>query len=166
MAREHNLAETSDLQGDGPMIFVTVGSTQFDELIRAVDQIAATGGLSEPVVCQIGNGGYIPRHCKHYRFKPSIDDDLEKSSLVICHGGATVLSLLAMEKMFIAVANTHLADDHQSFFLDHLCQTIPILWTRNTQDLPHLIQRTTKFQVQPLKKMRLADDLKNYLDQI
>lgn len=147
------------------MIFVTVGTTQFDALIQAVDGIAASGILSEPVVCQIGSGSYIPRHCEHYKFKPSIDDDMEKSSLVICHGGATVLSLLAMEKRFIAVANTTLSDDHQSFFLNHLGKTIPILWTRELQDLPHLLQQISTFSVPQLKKNRLADDLKNYLEQ-
>lgn len=147
------------------MIFVTVGTTQFDALIQAVDNIAASGVLSEPVVCQIGSGSYIPRHCEHYKFKPSIDEDMEKSSLVICHGGATVLSLLAMEKLFIAVANTALADDHQSFFLSHLGKTIPILWTRELQDLPHLLQQVSTFNVPRLIKNRLADDLKHYLEQ-
>lgn len=147
------------------MIFVTVGTTQFDALIQAVDNIAASGVLSEPVVCQIGSGSYIPRHCEHYKFKPSIDEDMEKSSLVICHGGATVLSLLAMEKLFIAVANTALADDHQSFFLSHLGKTIPILWTRELQDLSHLLQQVSTFNVPRLIKNRLADDLKNYFEQ-
>lgn len=146
------------------MIFVTIGTTQFDELIEAVDQIVASGQISEPVVCQIGNGSYIPQHCEHFMFQPSIDDWLEKSSMVICHGGATVLSILAMGKPFIAVANTRLADDHQSLFLSHLSKTIPILWTRNVKDLPALFERVATFKVQPLNTAHLADHLKDYLE--
>lgn len=146
------------------MIFVTIGTTQFNELIEAVDEAVANGQISEPVVCQIGSGSYIPQHCEHFRFQPSIDDWLEKSSLVISHGGATVLSLLAMGKPFIAFANTRLADDHQSLFLRHLSKDIPILWTRDIKDLPALLERAATFKVQPLNGAHLADDLKNYLE--
>ena len=44
------------------MIFVTVGTTDFSALIRAIDEIAPT--LDEEVIMQIGRGKYEPQHCQ------------------------------------------------------------------------------------------------------
>ena len=54
------------------MIFGTVGSTEFDDLVERIDALAPA--LDEPVTCQIGLGRYVPRHCEHFRFAPSLDD--------------------------------------------------------------------------------------------
>ncbi len=117
------------------MIFVTVGTTHFDTLIRCVDQLAAAGVFPEPVLCQIGSGEYEPRHCEFFRFRPNIDALLEQASLVITHGGATVFALLAARTRFVAVANTALADNHQAVLLGFLARQVPLAWT---DDLAHL----------------------------
>jgi UDP-N-acetylglucosamine transferase subunit ALG13 len=148
------------------MIFVTVGTTLwFDELIKSMDQLVAKGLVREPVVCQIGNGRYVPKNCEYFRFQRSIDNWLHRSSLVISHGGTgTVLSLLAMRKPFVAVANPMGADDHQFQFLSRLGEMGCILWCHDLEDLPDLIDKATTFQPQPLQTERLADDIKAFLE--
>lgn len=150
------------------MIFVTVGTTLcFDELIEMVDNLVASKSISEPVICQIGNGTYIPKNCEYFRFKPNIDHLIEQASLVICHGGTgTVCSLIAMKKIFIAVANRRGADDHQTQFLSPLSKKLPLLWTKNLDELSDLIQKAATFRPQPITTEHLADDLKRYLDWI
>lgn len=150
------------------MIFVTTGTTLcFDDLIETVDELVAKGQISGPVVCQIGNSKYIPRNCEYFRFKPSIDNWIQKASLVICHGGTgTVLFLIEKNKPFIAVANPRGADDHQSQFLSQLGKMGCILWTNNVNELPALIKKVSTFKPQPFFVEHLVDDLKSYLDKL
>jgi len=147
------------------MIFVTVGTTiWFDDLIETIDQLIASGQIHEPVVCQIGNGRYIPKNCEYFRFQKSIDEWIDQSSLVISHGGTgTVLSLLVMQKPFVAVANPMGADDHQSQFLERLERTGCVVWCRNLEDLPHFIRKAATFKPRPLGTKHLADDIKDFL---
>ncbi|MBW2663131.1 MAG: glycosyl transferase family 28 [Deltaproteobacteria bacterium] len=148
------------------MIFVTVGTTiWFDDLIETIDQLVASEQIHEPVVCQIGNGRYIPKNCEYFRFQKSIDEWIQRSSVVISHGGTgTVLSLLVMQKPFVAVANPMGADDHQSQFLERLERTGCVLWCRNLEDLPHFIHKADAFKSRLLGTEHLADDIKAFLD--
>ncbi len=150
------------------MIFVTIGTTLcFDELIETVDDLVAKGQISEPVVCQIGTSKYIPKNCEYFRFQPSIDNWIQKASLVICHGGTgTVLSLIEKNKPFIAAANKRGADDHQSQFLSKLGKMGCILWTNNINELHVLIQKVSTFKPRPFSVEHLVDDLKRYLDKL
>lgn len=146
------------------MIFVTVGSTlRFDELIQMLDSLVAEGQISESVICQIGNGTYIPKNCEYFNYQLNIDYLIEKASLVICHGGTgTVCSLIAMKKTFIAVANSRAADDHQTQFLSQLSKYLPLLWTNELDELPGLIKKAAMFRPQSINAEHLADDLKRY----
>ena len=76
------------------MIFVTVGTTMpFDKLIYRIDELKGENFIKEDVVCQIGNGKYIPVNCEYFRFKPSIEEHIDKAFLIIAHGGTgTVFS--------------------------------------------------------------------------
>jgi UDP-N-acetylglucosamine transferase subunit ALG13 len=147
------------------VIFVTVGTTlPFDALIEAVDRLAGVGTFGEPVLCQIGNGRFEPKHCDFYRFKPSLDEDVELASLIIGHGGTgTVTSLLVAGKPFIAVANPIGAGDHQRQFLARLSKVASFLWTADLAELPGLVDRARTFLPQTTAGERLTDDLKRFL---
>lgn len=103
------------------MIFVTVGSTHFDNLIREVDRLISAGVIQDDVFAQIGAGRYIPRHARWTRYLDSLHETEEQADLVICHGGVgSVFELLNMDKDFIAVANPDLPDGHQAELLGTL----------------------------------------------
>jgi UDP-N-acetylglucosamine transferase subunit ALG13 len=147
------------------VIFVTVGTTlPFDELVQVVDRLVERAQLAEPVVCQIGHGTYLPKHCDHFRFTPNIEEWLDKASVVVGHGGTgTVSSLLARGRPFVAVSNPNAADDHQAQFLTRLSQHVSLLWTKDLNELPALIERAPSFQIQSVKGQHLAADLKAFL---
>lgn len=118
------------------MIFVTVGSTYFDELIETVDSLAAAGFFSdESVVCQIGRGNYVPSNVEHFRYARSLDQYFDRSKLVITHGGATVLELYRRGLPLIAVPNPHVADNHQALFLNDIKNELGICVADNVQML-------------------------------
>lgn len=145
------------------MIFVTLGSWQFDDLIEEVDLAAKQKHFDENVLCQIGNGQYIPRYCSYYRFKPSIEEDIRNASFVISHGGAaTVFQLLKMKKPFLAIPNPAVADNHQELLIEflskrkiiHSCSKISNLVTcykkirhitKKTLEMPCLIDDLIRF---------------------
>ncbi|CDH52473.1 glycosyltransferase family 1 protein [Lichtheimia corymbifera JMRC:FSU:9682] len=110
-------------------VFVTVGSTGFDELVDVVttgsflSALKSLGyssaviqyGSSEHVytrnVNQLLNGGI---KTEGYAYKPSIEDDMKRASLIISHAGSgSMLQALRLHKRLIVVSNTSLMDNHQ-----------------------------------------------------
>jgi UDP-N-acetylglucosamine transferase subunit ALG13 len=147
------------------LIFVTVGSSlPFDDLVMAIDSHVEQGLITDPVVCQIGHGAYIPRHCEYFRFAPGLDEWIKKATVVVGHGGTgTVSGMLAERKPFVAVPNPNVQDDHQAQFLERLSQLVPILWTRDLAQLPRLIAQAPDFRLEVRKGERLCGDLRSYL---
>ncbi|MHB0954806.1 MAG: PssE/Cps14G family polysaccharide biosynthesis glycosyltransferase [Pirellulaceae bacterium] len=97
------------------MIFVTVGTTHFDELIEEVDRLRGGGEISEHVYAQIGSGKYVPQHLEWVRYLDNIQEVMKKADLIVCHSGTgTVFELLNLRKAFITVPNRRLKDDHQA----------------------------------------------------
>lgn len=107
-------------------VFVTVGTTEFDELIRVVTEKATLDLLSSKFSCksillQIGRGALEPSKnlssrpiVDCYRFKSSIRQDLSEADLVISHAGAgTCLETLELGRPLVVVVNETLHDNHQ-----------------------------------------------------
>ena len=123
------------------MILVTVGTTiPFDELIEEVDRLAAAGIFREHVICQGGQSSYRASCCEQFMAKPSIDDLIAESSMVITHGGATVIQLLITHKPFVAFPNPRGAGNHQASFLLRISAVTDISWSRNVNDLEQLFR--------------------------
>ena len=160
MAGAGEITFEGTLQRDSAMIFVTVGTTHFDTLIKAVDELAESGEIAGRVVCQIGAGKYIPQHTEHFAFQPSIDAWIDDADLVVCHGGATVMSLLQRSKRFVAIANTALAGDHQTTFLSRLAQSVAFPWARDVETLGTLINDALNNAPPVITLPHLADELR------
>ncbi|XP_072191921.1 UDP-N-acetylglucosamine transferase subunit ALG13 [Excalfactoria chinensis] len=106
-------------------VFVTVGTTSFDELIAAISSPAAEQVLRSrgyrQLVLQIGRGALqpSPQHGptfvrEVFRFKESLAEDLRSADLVISHAGAgSCLETLEEGKPLLVVINEKLMDNHQ-----------------------------------------------------
>lgn len=102
------------------MIFVTAGTTYFDELIREMDRLACSGVIEDHILSQIGSGAFIPQHMEWVRYVDNMREVMNSADVVVCAGGATVFELLVLGKRFIAVPNRHVKDDHQAIVLRQL----------------------------------------------
>ncbi len=92
-------------------IFVTVGTTPFDQLIKYVDQNITK---EQNIVFQIAKGEYKPANFPYFAFTDEIDLYYKTADLVICHAGAgTIYNLLELKKKIIVVPNLERADPHQ-----------------------------------------------------
>ncbi|KAI1898193.1 hypothetical protein AGOR_G00069830 [Albula goreensis] len=106
-------------------VFVTVGTTSFDELIESVTSQEATQILSdlgyEKLVLQVGRGSVVPGSdscgglfVDAFRFKDSIAGDIRDADLVISHAGAgSCLESLGAGRPLLVVVNDRLMDNHQ-----------------------------------------------------
>mmetsp|Transcript_40269 Transcript_40269/g.67511 ORF Transcript_40269/g.67511 Transcript_40269/m.67511 type:complete len:170 (+) Transcript_40269:618-1127(+) len=106
-------------------VFVTVGTTLFDALIRALDSVKVVTALARKghtsLVFQIGKGAYKPyvdngiMPTKYFDFAPSLGECMSKASLVISHAGSgSIFEALRAKKQLVVVVNDLLMDNHQS----------------------------------------------------
>ncbi|XP_032613377.2 putative bifunctional UDP-N-acetylglucosamine transferase and deubiquitinase ALG13 isoform X1 [Hylobates moloch] len=106
-------------------VFVTVGTTSFDDLIACVsapDSLQKIESLGyNRLILQIGRGTVVPEPFSTesftldvYRYKDSLKEDIQKADLVISHAGAgSCLETLEKGKPLIVVINEKLMNNHQ-----------------------------------------------------
>ncbi len=122
------------------MIFVTVGTTDFDSLVQRMDELAPC--LEEKVICQIARGSYIPVNCEWFRFAPSLDAYLDEARLVVSHGGlGSIMEVIRLGKPLVGVSNPDRHDLHQEDLLGTLEAGDYIHWCRSLDALPEGIAR-------------------------
>ncbi|HNR96136.1 MAG TPA: PssE/Cps14G family polysaccharide biosynthesis glycosyltransferase [Anaerolineae bacterium] len=120
------------------MIFVTIGSTDFDPLIVKMDQLAPT--LGDRVVMQIGNGQYVPRNGAFFRFAESLDEYYHQADVIVAHGGlGTIMEVLELHKALVCVVNPTTYDRHQEHLLEVLAQQGYLLWCKDMEQLPQAV---------------------------
>lgn len=134
-------------EGDGTAI-VTVGSTKFEDLIRAIDSepfITALAGLGiKRLKVQKGNGTYEPTvvvgeaareagiEAEVITYSPSLPEELRCASLIISHAGAgTVLDCLNNRRRLLIVPNEVLMDNHQVQLCEELARYSLVRWSRS-----------------------------------
>lgn len=129
-------------------LFVTVGSTDFDPLVRAVDELLPVLGWLTGTM-QIGHGRYEPRHLPYFRFAPSLAPYYAAASLVVAHGGlASTMEVLQQGVPLISVSNADRYDGHQDELLAALAAEGYLYWCR---ELNQLEQAMIDVQRRPLR---------------
>ncbi|XP_059652514.1 uncharacterized protein LOC132299736 isoform X2 [Cornus florida] len=118
------------------IVFVTVGTTCFDALVKAVDTEKVKETLSSKgythLLIQMGRGSYLPTKSDgedgslvtdYFSFSSSIADHLRSASLVISHAGSgSIFETLRLGKPLIVVVNEDLMDNHQSELAEELAE--------------------------------------------
>ncbi|MFH0831807.1 MAG: PssE/Cps14G family polysaccharide biosynthesis glycosyltransferase [archaeon] len=146
------------------MIFVTVGTGKFDELIKKIDMTAAN--INEKIISQIGKGDYIPKNAEYFRFKPSLMPYYRKARLIISHGGAgTTYELLEMGKKIISLANPNRTDVHQEEILKALSKDNYLIWCKNPGELEETIRKAKAFQFRKYTppECKIAEKIREFL---
>lgn len=109
-------------------LLVTVGTTEFDQLIHVLDSRQFLDLLHKHhfshIFVQLGRGSYDPKlltsissssiRIDIIRFHPNLTEVMTDVDMIITHAGAgTVLEVLSLQKAFIVVVNPSLQDNHQ-----------------------------------------------------
>jgi len=132
-------------------VFVSTGTTGFDDLAKAMDRLAA--GLPEPVIIQVGEGRYIPQNAEHFGLAPSLDPFVQAASLVVAHGGLGIcMEALEAGKRLVAVNNPDRYDNHQVDLLTALEAAGYLIYCRRLEDLPDAVERAMTTDFRPYQK--------------
>lgn len=139
-------------------VFVTVGTTSFDALIQALDDVTVIDILRSKgyasLTLQIGRGTYTPRNIvppgrsravlagssgdaseprefvvECFDFRPSLDEAMREADLVVCHAGAgSVFEALGLRRPLLVVVNETLMDNHQVELAEELAGRGHLRW--------------------------------------
>jgi beta-1,4-N-acetylglucosaminyltransferase len=130
------------------MIFVTVGSQDFDPLIAKMDELAPQLGVE--VVMQIGHGLYEPRKARFFHFAPSLDTYFDQADLIVAHGGlGTIVEALERGKKLICVADPTRYDRHQEQLLTVFSAQGNLLWCKDIALLEEAIRQAAVMHFTP-----------------
>ncbi|NTS76893.1 glycosyltransferase [Catenovulum sp. SM1970] len=144
-------------------VLVTVGTYQFDTLIKAVDEISSKFPDMK-FTLQTGNGAYLPKHCQHFSFKPELD--FNQFDLIITHAGAgNIYRLLEISKKIIVVPNLLRVDDHQKEIATFVQSNNLALACNDLTNLESVIRKVQSFQPRPYKKVSFfkSTEIEEYL---
>lgn len=130
------------------MILVAVGTTDFDALLRAVDEVSPS--LTEEVVLQTGRSRYEPEHCESFRFVPSLAPFYERASVVIAHGGLGIVTeVLRSGRPLIAVEDPDQPGRHQREVLSEWEREGYLIWCKDLKALPESLAQARVRRFKP-----------------
>ena len=93
-------------------IFVTVGNTQYNSLIKAIDESLSPNEFD--VTIQLADGKYTPENHKFFRYTQDIKSYFNDADVIITHAGAgTVFQLLEDKARMVVIPNQDRIDTHQ-----------------------------------------------------
>lgn len=122
------------------MIFVTVGTTEFNNLIERIDEFVVEGKIKEGVIAQIGRGKYIPKKMEYFRYANSLQKYYKSADIVISHEGAgTLFELVTMGKKTIALINPTTVSNPD--LINKFSAEGYLLKCRNISELSEMIQK-------------------------
>lgn len=137
------------------MIFVTLGTQDksFSRLLEAIDKEIEKGNIKEKVVVQAGLTDYHSSNMEIFDLIPADEFDkyIEKSDLVITHGGAgSILTAIKKNKKVIAAARLSKykehTNDHQKQIVKEFSEQGYILELRDFNKLGKLIEKSKTFK--------------------
>lgn len=149
---------------------MTVGTTKFDALIKALDNMQVAQALVDRgysnLLVQKGAGSYqlsnilpleqaqqqlsIGLQVQVFDFAPSLAEYMQQADLIISHAGSgSIFEALKLGKPLIAVPNSILMDNHQAELAEHLAK------------LGHIVAATPDTLVSTLQSLNLSE-LKPY----
>jgi UDP-N-acetyl-D-mannosaminouronate:lipid I N-acetyl-D-mannosaminouronosyltransferase len=93
-------------------IFVTVGNTRYNSLIKAIDEQLLNDEFN--ITMQIADGEFAPKHHEYFCYSDNIEQYFNDADIVITHAGAgTVFHLLEDNKKMLVIPNYDRIDSHQ-----------------------------------------------------
>jgi len=147
------------------MIFVTVGSSlPYDALIEKADALA--GDMVEPMVVQRGDGKYVPKHMKSFRFAKSLDSYYKDADIIISACGAgTIMENVVEGRKLIVVENPDIKGGHEWELISKLEKMGCLIWCRVLDDLAKAIAKARIKLFNRFESDRLdVQEVMKYLD--
>lgn len=122
-------------------IFITVGTTEFDSLIKAIDT-AFVNQSEYFFTAQISSSAnYKPINFEFFEFSSDIERYIDEADFIITHAGAgSVYSMLEKGKKLIVVPNLSRIDHHQKELANYVNKNNFAIACKKLDELPTLIK--------------------------
>ncbi len=159
------------------MIFVTLGSQkfQFNRLLKALDDLIASGKITDSVFVQTGYSDYTP---ENYQYKAFLDREefskmQESAEMVITHGGTgAIVGALKKGKKVIAVPRLseygEHVDDHQLQMVGQFNELNFICECDDCSKLGEIIEfvKKTEFNVYQSNTAKFIDSIESFIEKL
>lgn len=125
-------------------VFVTVGTTAFDDLIEYLDQLETDISITMQISSE---SKYSPRNKAYFDFTDNIEQYYIEADIVVTHAGAgSIYRLLELNKKIIIVPNMSRIDNHQRDISDYMDEHKFALVCRNIHQLGDMIKTIRSFE--------------------
>ncbi len=132
------------------MIFLTVGTSHFDALIKEMDDLAESGTITESILAQIGTGTYIPRNFRYVRLLRNLNRAYAMADVIVSAGGAgTTVECTTRGLKLVVVENKSVMEGHQRELIEELNRRGHLAWCRSLDELPSCIEYAKKTDFEP-----------------
>jgi UDP-N-acetylglucosamine transferase subunit ALG13 len=139
------------------LIFVTVGtSLPHDALIRKIDDLVSTGVITDEVIAQRGNGEFIPKHIKSFRFKKGLDEYQNRAEIIISNCGAgTIMENITKGHKLIVIQNPDVTGGHEWELVTKMENGGHLIWCKSLDSLKESIDKARKMTFEKFSPQRL-----------
>ena len=143
---------------------MTVGtSLPHDALIQAVDEMVGKGEITDEVIAQRGEGQYIPKHIKSFRFKKGLDEYLSEAEMVISNCGAgTIMENVTKGHRLIVIQNPDITGGHEWELVTKMEKGNHLVWCKSLDSLKDSIEKARKMEFKTFRPEQL--DLNRVLE--
>lgn len=158
------------------MIFITLGSQkfQFNRLLRAMDELVASGEVEDEVFAQSGYSDYKPQHYQFQRFldREEFDKMIGKSDIIITHGGTgAIIGAVKQGKKVIAVPRRAMygehVDDHQIQLVSQFKELNLIFECDDCNKLDEALQKIQQLEFGSYRSntQTIIDSIERYIEE-
>jgi UDP-N-acetylglucosamine transferase subunit ALG13 len=132
-------------------IFVTVGTTSFNSLIRFIDE--SFDKKQYEIIFQIAEGKFHPENFQYFKFSGNIEQYYTDCDIVITHAGAgSIYRLLELKKKIIIVPNLERIDKHQIEIAEYMKEKEHALVCMELIELQSVINRIMNTELKEFKR--------------
>ena len=145
-------------------IFITVGTTPFDDLIRICDETLGAYGYN--IKAQISDTAtYIPTSFDSFTYDSKIISYYDWADIIVSHAGAgTFYQLMELGKKVILVPNLELKDGHQNDICTYAHNNNYACVLEQIEDIKEVLKKIQRHQFNHYSKD--PNDISTYICQL
>jgi UDP-N-acetylglucosamine transferase subunit ALG13 len=131
-------------------------SLPHDALIRKIDDLVSTGVITDEVIAQRGNGEFIPKHIKSFRFKKGLDEYQNRAEIIISNCGAgTIMENITKGHKLIVIQNPDVTGGHEWELVTKMENGGHLIWCKSLDSLKESIDKARKMTFEKFSPQRL-----------
>lgn len=131
-------------------------SLPHDALIREMDRLVSIGEITDEVIAQRGNGQFVPKHIKSFRFKKGLDDYQNRAEIVVSNCGAgTIMENVTKGHRLVVIQNPDVTGGHEWELVTKMEKGGHLIWCKSLDSMKESIDEARKTAFKTFSPQRL-----------